>query len=316
MEQHRDRTIDALRGWAILNMVFFTLLLKFGQGLPEILQHNQPGEFHFGDVVLPLFLFTSGLSLSYYFEKRKDLPERVALDKTLRRIAKLVLVGLCLSPYSAGGWFEMDEVMLSALLFLFCIPVSRLSWGYQISLLTGVTLSYGALELNGWTKLMEGHYLGGYASVPFYLIPMLAGLMMGQESVKGNYLTPANRLAVGLFGLLLIVAMFAYPVDKLTATPSYMFVSVLVCVFMLLTFQWLVKRYTFTELEYLGQKPLRYWILMFLLVLIPYKEHYDWTGERVRMDWPVALILSIAAMVGLWVVSKLLDQKMGNLERS
>ncbi|MCK4718720.1 MAG: DUF1624 domain-containing protein, partial [Thermoplasmata archaeon] len=66
----RDRSIDVFRGIAIVSMVFFTVTLKLSSDIPDILRHNSSGYFHIGDLVLPMFLFASGLSLAYYIDKR------------------------------------------------------------------------------------------------------------------------------------------------------------------------------------------------------------------------------------------------------
>ena len=67
--ERRNRAIDAHRGLAILGMVFFSLTIRLSADLPGPLKHNVRNSLHIGDLVLPMFLFASGLSLAYFLEK-------------------------------------------------------------------------------------------------------------------------------------------------------------------------------------------------------------------------------------------------------
>ena len=121
----RYQPIDAFRGLAILGMVFFTATLRLASNLPDILRHNVWGSIHLGDFILPMFLFASGLSLAFYLQK---YGKKILHKKMLRRFIILALIGFSLSIFSAYGFLEMDEVMLSALLFITCVALSKLDW--------------------------------------------------------------------------------------------------------------------------------------------------------------------------------------------
>ena len=139
---NRDHSIDAFRGLSIIGMVFFTVILRLSSNLPDILRHNVWGTVHLGDFILPMFLFASGLSLAYYLKKRENEKKNVFLQSILLRFGKLALVGISLSIFSAYGFLEMDEVMLSALLFIACVVLSKLNWKILIGIIFVINLSY------------------------------------------------------------------------------------------------------------------------------------------------------------------------------
>ncbi len=308
--QQRDRALDTFRGLAIVAMVFFTLLLRLGEDLPEALRHNVRGSFHLGDLVLPLFLFASGLSLGYYLHARKGLRPSDLWRDVAHRFLRLALVGIILSPWSARGWFEMDEVMLSALLFPACIALAGLDWRWGPGVVAVVTFAYPMLWAAGWDALMKGHYLGGYAAIPFYLPVMLAGLLLGRAAiVEGHFRGRRSRwIVAAVSGLLLACLLLGGSVDKLTATPAFMLLSLLVCYLLLVAVELLASRLRLPELEYLGHRPLRYWVLMWLTSLIPLQVFKDRTGTSLVMEWPLAVLASLAVLLLLWVASRLMDQ--------
>src|SRR3989339_62901 len=103
-------------------MLFFTLIQILSNNLPEVLRHNVAGMFHFGDFVLTMFVFASGMSVVFFIEKRKENLTGLVLD-SMERFAKLFIVGILLSLFSTGEWFGMDPIMLMGLLFLISLPL-------------------------------------------------------------------------------------------------------------------------------------------------------------------------------------------------
>jgi len=122
----RNQSIDAFRGLAIIGMVFFTLTLRLSRNLPEILRHNVWESVHLGDFILPIFLFASGLSLAYFIQEREK--QNTFSRDVVKRFGKLALVGISLSFFSAYVFLGMDEVILSAILFIACVALSKLDW--------------------------------------------------------------------------------------------------------------------------------------------------------------------------------------------
>ena len=93
MKHSRDRTIDALRGVAILGMVLVNL-----QGSPNpfpLLDHAEWNGLTIADLVFPLFLFTAGLTVALVQDR---MAERVPLRRIVQRGAMLFVIGVAI------GW--------------------------------------------------------------------------------------------------------------------------------------------------------------------------------------------------------------------
>ena len=186
MDMRRNAAIDAFRGLSILAMVFFTFTLALSSNLPDILKHNVRGSFHAGDLVLPMFVFASGMSLAYYLEKRADCDAASRWKDIASRFIKLAAVAVVLSPFSGRGFLQMDEIMLIAICFLACSALYPCSWGVQALILILISISYLALIQNDWATVFEDLYLGGYAAVPYYLPVMLSGTMVAKSVMHGG----------------------------------------------------------------------------------------------------------------------------------
>lgn len=297
----RIPAIDLFRGVSIALMVFFTLTNLIGGGsLPDILRHNVPDSLHAGDVVLPMFLFASGMSLVFFHEGRKKKSGvDYALD-VLERCGKLALAWIFISMFSSGEVFGMDELMLNILLF---IPAVILV-SFDEKIIAAIALAICALYLSlYWTNALPdfaAHYLGGYPAAVFYLPVMLAGVVAGRRVERmESLLLPA---AVAAAVLLALVQPW-----KMTASPSFMALSVLLS---LIVF-YAIRNIRESRIEYLGMKPLRYWILMFVLLVIPLTYYAGFSKEGFAgIWWPAALALSVLCIPLLYLASKALDRIM------
>lgn len=308
----RNRSIDAFRGLAIVGMVFFTLTLRLSRNLPDILRHNVSGTLHIGDFVLPMFIFGSGISLAYYISKRKGMENNIFARDVLERFGLLALVGILLSPFSTRGFLEMDEVMLIALLFLACIVLYRLDWKILIGIVFFIDLTYLFFIEPGYLLSMDpftGYYLGGYAAAPFYLTIMIVGLIIGQGIISDRLWCRKSIVTMTLASIFFLFTWAFVPIDKLAVSPSFMMLSILFCFVIYAVMDKIVKNmHSSNELEYLGRKPIRYWIMMYLFVLIPltlYTEYY--TNQPLDLHWPLGIMASISVMLLLWLASLGID---------
>jgi len=305
------------------------MTLKLSSDLPELLKHNVPGSVHVGDFVLPMFLFASGLSLAYYFENnlsRGSLCSSSALKDIIGRFIKLAFIGLSLSYFSAYRLLEMDEVMLSAICFLACIFLSRFKWKFGLLIIILINLSYLLLIKFDHTYIFSQHYLGGYLSVPYYLPIMLSGFFVGQDMIlrsEMNHLTASTNnasenpisannllLMVGVMVLFLLSMLFAQ-LDKLTASPSFMMLSILVSFFLYIAFiKFKLSNPIAAQIEYIGKNPLRFWVMMYVLLIIPgiiYVKTKDGSFP-LEIPWLAGITISSAAIFLLWSMSKLVDR--------
>jgi hypothetical protein len=310
----RDQSIDAFRGLSIILMVFFTATLKLSNELPEVIRHNVRGSFHVGDMVLPMFLFASGLSMVFFLEKYGR--ERQIVGK---RFLKLVLIGIMLSHWSTRGFLEMDEVMLSALLFMGCFLLSDVDHRVLLALILVIDLSYGLVLHFGWDNVFREYYLGGYYSVPYYFPVMLAGMMVGRNTLREGLPGWRNgSLILTICGALFISFAIA-PADKLEATPAFMMASILFSFIILTMVHAIVSLLPdLGELEYLGRKPIRYWVMMYVGFMIPLLEWRGRTDGNLPLEqpWEVAVIGSLTLLMALWLASKVIDIFAERNERS
>jgi len=301
----RIPAIDLFRGVSIALMVFFTLINRLGgDSLPDILLHNVPGSLHLGDFVLPMFLFASGMSLVFFHENRKKKKGmNYALD-VVERCGKLALPWVFISLFSSGEFLGMDELMLNILLFIPALILVR----FDEKIIAMAALAICVLYLSlYWTNALPdftAHYLGGYPAAVFYLPVMLAGVIAGRRVERTeSMLLPATITAALL--------VFLVPPWKMSASPSFMAISVLLS---LATF-YAVRNLRENHLEYLGMKPLRYWILMFVLLGIPLTYYMAFRGENALtgIGWPATLAISALCIPLLYVASRALDRLMAVL---
>jgi len=307
-------------------MVFFTLTLKLSSNLPGPLRHNVPGSFHAGDIVLPMFLFASGLSLAHYIENRKSLESCDFIKGIIGRFGKLALIGVSLSYFSAHGLFEMDEVMLSAICFLACIFLSRLNWKIALVIILLIDLSYLLLIKFDHTYIFSRHYLGGYLSAFYYLPVMLSGLYAGRnmiikdrpnyravsmENTQEKHVSANNLLFMSGVLVLFLLSLLYVPIDKLVAAPAFMMLSILVSFLLFIVISNIkFKNPIVEQIEYLGKNPLRFWMMMYMLMIIPAIIYLRSTDGYfpLYVPWLIGIFISLTFMFLLWGLSLILDK--------
>ena len=306
--KNRNNSIDTFRGITILGMIFFTLTLKLSKNLPEYLKHNVYGSVHLGDFILPMFLFASGLSLAYFIEKREK--QKNLHKDVLKRFGKLALIGISLSYFSAYNFLEMDEIMLSALSFVICIAFYRFNWKIILGIIFLINLSYLVLIQFDKVSIFIGHYLGGYPAVIYYLPIMLIGLIIGKGIISKGLWCKQNKIILITIMIFFVFFWILTPINKMIVTPSFIMFSILfsLLVFAIINF---VKNFknSLIQLEYIGKKPLRFWLMMHVFFLIPFKFYIFYSKQNIplKINWPIAIIISICLFILLWIASYILD---------
>jgi len=305
----RHRSIDIFRGITIVLMVFFTILSRLAY-VPESLDHNEFGKIHLGDFVLTMFLFVSGMSIVFFREKRKNRKTGEYVLDVIERLGMLVMIAIVLSPFSAGEILGMDEVMLNAVLFIpALILIIFPEW--SVFLVAGsVFAAYFILGSVSMLPDFRAHYLGGYAAAIFYLPVMLGGAMAGKRLVEGKNLD----MLLALWAVTSLVLLLVIPAYKMTASPSFMAVSVALS----LAFFYIIREAEAAgklagriseKIEYLGRKPIRYWTLMFVLLVGPLTVYMAYMDSRfpIGMDWLAAVAVSLLCVPLLYISSKGVD---------
>lgn len=306
----RNHAIDTFRGLAIIGMVFFTVTLRLSSNLPEFLRHNVRGSLHLGDFVLPMFLFASGLSLAYFIKKREKEEQKPFFKDVFNRFIKLALVGISLSVFSANGFFEMDEVMLSALLFIACIALYRLDWKIILGVIFFINLSYILLMQLDLLNIFMGHYLGGYPAALYYLPVMLTGLILGKGILSEGLLCKSNKIIISVIFTFFIFFWIFIPINKMAASPTFIMLSILFSFLIIAVIILIMGNKTFSnELEFMGRKPLRYWIMMFIIFIIPVRIYDEFSGQVIsfQLPWFISVITSLGLMIIFWGASHIID---------
>jgi len=306
----RYKTIDAFRGIAILGMIFFTVTLRLSSDLPDLLRHNVWGRLHLGDFILPMFLFASGLSLAFFIKKREKLKTSEFFKDVFIRFIKLGLIGILLSFFSAYGFLEMDEVMLCAILFIMCIIINKLDWKILMVIILLINISYLIIIHLGWDDIFIGHYLGGYPAALYYLPIMLTGLIIGKGIILKGLWCKTNKIAIALIFVLFLVFSIFVPINKMTASSSFILFSIIFSFGFFVFIEWILNDLDlFKKLEYIGRKPLRYWILMYIFFIIPLWFYIRETGESIplQINWIVGTIFSLFLIILLLIMSYIIE---------
>lgn len=306
----RYQPIDAFRGLSILGMVFFTATLRLSSDLPEPLRHNVWGSLHLGDFVLPMFLFASGLSLAYFLHKMKKEKQSMFLQNVIKRFGKLIFVGISLSLFSAYGFLEMDEVMLSALLFIVCVAFSKLDWKVILGIIFLINFSYIILTQFGLESIFIGHYLGGYPAVLYYLPVMLTGLIIGKGIISRGLWCESNKITILSIFVFFVIFWGFIPINKMTASPSFIMLSILFSILVFVVMERIVCSINYLgKLEYVGRKPLRYWVIMYITFIIPVWFYVEFSGQvlPLHVQWPIGIAMSLGLMILLLGISHIID---------
>lgn len=296
----RDHSLDLLRGVAIAGMFFFSFVATLSDSLPLLLLHNISGRFLPGDLVLSLFLFTSGISLTLLRSRYKSFLNRDMWRKLIGRLSRMLIVSLIITPFSVGVPLGMDEMMLNLVLTIPALLIIGLGesfiWGAILVIWLSLALLVKAHSLPG----SPDEYLGGYRLAFVWLPIVLAGALTGAGSIL-------RRCAIWLVLLVITSLLSGWP-DKMSLTPSFGVLSVLVGEVSL----WIFRRFNLRLgwLEYFGTKPLQMWVLMFVL-LGPLRLYAEVALKREQFSFSptVAVAISMVWMASSYFISRALHAR-------
>ena len=183
----RLKSLDILRGFDLFMLVFFqpvfaglirTMDLPFGDTLLYQFNHEEWAGFRAWDLVMPLFLFMSGVSMPFAFSKFRQMSDKSAVYK---RILKRVVLLFILGAVVQGNLLDLDMHRLR----LYSNTLQAIAVGYLISTIIFLHL-----------PSMRAQLLAAVALLLLYWAPMT---FLGDFTPEGNFAEKVDRLALGRF---------------------------------------------------------------------------------------------------------------------
>ncbi|MDR2147786.1 MAG: DUF5009 domain-containing protein, partial [Tannerella sp.] len=193
IEQSRLKSIDVLRGFDMFFLVGAGDILRnfFGAFHSESLQpvlnqleHNWLG-FTAWDIIMPLFLFTSGLSMPFSFEKYlSNHTKKQLYIKVLKRFFLLFLLGWI----AQGNLLDLDINTFH----VYCNTLHAIAFGYLITSIIVLNIRKLKIQIAVSALLVLVYWaLLGFAPVP--------GYGSGNFTPEGNFAMYIDKLVLGRF---------------------------------------------------------------------------------------------------------------------
>lgn len=185
-KQKRLNSLDILRGFTLFLLVFLQpVLMALGKALQHpsyqaFLTHFRHASWegiHFWDLVMPLFLFMTGVAMPFSFSKYREQKEKRGV---YQRITKRVLLLFLLGMVVQGNLLALDWQQL----YLYSNTLQAIAVGYLIAALIQLHLST-RMQLVATTLLLL-----------LYAAPFL---LTGNYTPQGNWAEQVDKLILGQF---------------------------------------------------------------------------------------------------------------------
>ena len=293
-KKQRLASVDALRGfdmfWIIggeaLFLPLFALtgwsIFHFGHGQ---MQHTQWHGFSFYDLIFPLFIFLSGVTLGLANKSLRGRPtsERVPVyRKAIKRLFLLILLGIVYNHgWGAGIPADLGEIRYASVLarigfawFFAAMIVWHFAPRTQYLIAAGILIGYYLLQVIGGSLTPDGsinawvdqHFLPGatyqhraydpegvLSTIPA-IVNALGGVFAGRWLAHhaGNHKMIMQGLLIGAAVCLLAGFMWhwVYPVNKELWTSSFVLITCGCCLLLLGIFYLLVDVWHWKSFSY------------------------------------------------------------------
>lgn len=186
ISNQRLLSLDILRGFDLFMLVFFQPVfvalvksadLPFSDALLYHFDHEAWVGFRAWDLVMPLFLFMSGVSMPFAFSKYRHMNDKSAVYK---RIIKRVVLLFILGAVVQGNLLAFDLHQLR----FYSNTLQAIAIGYLVS---------GLIFLN---FSMKGQFIAGLVLLFLYWLPMT---FLGDFTPDGNFAEKVDRIVLGRF---------------------------------------------------------------------------------------------------------------------
>ena len=116
---------------------------------------------------------------------------------------------------------------------------------------------------------------------------------------------------IGMVFIFFIVLWAFIPLTKIPASPPYIMLSILLSFLVFAVMTKVVPNVSFSRgLEHIGRTPLRYWLMMYIVFIIPAIFYIESSGQNfpLHIHWPIGIALSLGLMILLWGISHIIDR--------
>ena len=135
---------------------------------------------------------------------------------------------------------------------------------------------------------------------------------MGKGIISKGLWCNSNKIMISMTFIFFLFFMIFTPLNKMTASPSFITLSILFSFIMFALIEWIISNiHSLKKLEFIGRKPLRYWLLMYIVFLIPLWFYIEFSKQSspLNIDWYLGIAISLMLMFFLLVISNLIDYK-------
>lgn len=183
---NRLDSLDILRGLVLFLLVFFQPLLMSLQGVIDFpifevlsnqFKHEEWEGIRLWDMVMPMFLFMTGMAMPFSFQKYKNSNTLKSVYlRILRRVVLLWLLGMVVQ----GNLLALDPKHI----YLYSNTLQAIAMGYLVASLLQLHLS------------LKNQIIATVVLLVIYTIPML---IIDDFTPQGNFAEQVDRLILGRF---------------------------------------------------------------------------------------------------------------------
>ncbi|MCK7595881.1 DUF5009 domain-containing protein [Microbulbifer sp. CAU 1566] len=356
-KKQRLASVDALRGfdmfWIIggeaLFLPLFALtgwsIFHFGHGQ---MQHTQWHGFSFYDLIFPLFIFLSGVTLGLANKSLRGLPasQRTPVyRKAVKRLFLLILLGILYNHgWGTGIPADLGEIRYASVLarigfawFFAAMIVWHFGLRTQYFIAAAILLGYWLLQVTAGTLTPDGsvnawvdqHFLPGItyqnraydpegvlSTIPA-IVNALFGVFAGHWLAKhaGNHTAILKGLFVGAAVCLLAGFLWhwVYPVNKELWTSSFVLITCGCCLLLLGVFYLVVDMWHWKTFTYFFSVIGCNAILVYLgtsLVNWQYSSKSLFGGIAAALSEPAGiLVIALGVILLQWLVLRFLYKR-------
>jgi predicted acyltransferase len=322
---NRDPSVDVLRGFAIVGMIFVNHPPPTDRLLSPFVHAPIVG-LHFADIVFPIFLFLVGVSISYTMGGADTRLSRVPVTKVFRRASLLIILSFLLVNFP---YYDPKHIVITGTLFRIGVCylatvfiAAYLSRSWQVGLVAAI-LATQWLLLTQWeipeygagnftvdgnaSEYLDTVVFGDFTQrlklvgpVTQGILPMLGsisstmiGFVSGSLILSRRDVTKRQKPIVSsgvTFVVLGLLWATSYPVSKMLWTGSFVLLTSGIAMLLLGLFSFLISRnwvrVVSEPLRIAGLNALFFYVLAQCMQrVLVYGRLKDATGETVRFRY-------------------------------